>query len=114
MSKLWGLISSMQFIVLLPLMSVRIPANVQLIYYFISYNMNWQIIPMDLEAYGILSFNEPEEEGADAYTREFEEQGYPYISMLQNLSENFMNVISTSVYTLIYLFVYHVVSRVHR
>jgi hypothetical protein len=54
MSKLWGLISSMQFIVLLPLMSVRIPANVQLIYYFISYNMNWQIIPMDLEAYGIL------------------------------------------------------------
>ena len=58
MSRLWGMISSMQLIVLMPLMSVSIPGNVQLLYYFISYNMNFQIIPMDLQAYGILEFNQ--------------------------------------------------------
>jgi|LauGreDrversion4_2_1035121.scaffolds.fasta_scaffold48137_2 hypothetical protein len=68
MSKLWGLITAMQFIVLFPLMSVRIPANVQLIYYFISFNMNFQVIPMDLQEYGILNFNETFEDH-EAYTR---------------------------------------------
>ena len=48
MSRLWGMISSMQLIVLMPLISVSIPGNVQLLYYFISYNMNFQVIPMDL------------------------------------------------------------------
>jgi hypothetical protein len=48
MSRLWGLIGSMQLIVMMPLMSVNIPGNVQLLYYFINYNMNFQIIPMDL------------------------------------------------------------------
>ena len=73
MSRLWGLISSMQFIVLLPLMSVRIPANVQLLYNFILFNMNWQIIPMDLQAYGVLAFNETEAEEYGAFSREFED-----------------------------------------
>ena len=48
MSRLWGLIGSMQLIVMMPLMSVNMPGNVQLLYYFINYNMNFQIIPMDL------------------------------------------------------------------
>lgn len=65
MSRLWGLINSIQIIVLMPLISLNFPANVQLVYSFISYNMNFQIVPIDLPAYGILEFNETE---VTAYT----------------------------------------------
>ena len=87
MSRLWGMIGSMQLIVLLPLIKVNIPGNVQLIYYFINYNMNFQIIPMDLESYGIVSFSKKK-----AFSREYEEHGYPTKYVLANLGENIINL----------------------
>jgi hypothetical protein len=87
MSRLWGLINSMQIIVMMPLISVEFPANVQLVYYFLSYNMNFQIIPLDLNAYGILEFNET----ADvSFTAQFGQQGYTSLHMLQNITVIFV------------------------
>ena len=53
-------------------MPVKIPANVQLIYYFISYNMNFQVVPMDLQEYGILAFTETYEDD-QAFSRQFQD-----------------------------------------
>ncbi|TNV74823.1 hypothetical protein FGO68_gene10275 [Halteria grandinella] len=47
MSRLWGNINSIQIVLQLPLCSVRMPANVQLIYYFIQYNFNIELIQLD-------------------------------------------------------------------
>lgn len=69
MSRLWGLISSMQLIVLMPLMSISLPANVQLLYLFIKDNLNFQILPLDLSSYGILDFTNTTND--HAYTRQF-------------------------------------------
>lgn len=57
MSRLWGMIDAIQIIVLLPLSSLSFPANVQLVFNFLQNNMNFQIIPVDLNAMGIITFN---------------------------------------------------------
>jgi hypothetical protein len=41
MSRLWGMITSIQLIVLMPLISVDFPANVQLVYVFFSDYLNF-------------------------------------------------------------------------
>lgn len=80
----------MQLIVLVPLTSVDIPANVQLLYYFINDNLNFQIIPIDLNRYGIFEFDASEDQG---YTPQFADQGYTSLYLLQNVNENFMNLV---------------------
>jgi len=65
---------------------------------------------MDLQAYGILEFNQTLDD-SNAFTRQFEDHGYVSIFMLQNLSENFMNLASvmfvTSIVMLIELVTLH-------
>lgn len=47
MSRLWGMIKSIQIILMFPLTLVDIPANVQLLYFFMTYNFNMELVPLD-------------------------------------------------------------------
>ena len=64
MNRLWGMIKSIQIILMFPLTLIDIPANVQLIYYFMTYNCNLQLIPIDAYLFTLLDFgslNDPNE-----------------------------------------------------
>ena len=55
MSKLWGVIKSLQIILLLPMTTADFPANVQLLYYFMSSNFNIELVPSKSLSFGYLS-----------------------------------------------------------
>ena len=46
MSQLWGMIRSLQIILFLPLTLVNMPPNVQLLYFFMTFNCNFQFLPI--------------------------------------------------------------------
>lgn len=54
MTRLWGMINTMQFIVLMPLVSANVPANVYLVFYMIQANLNMQVLPIKLKSILIL------------------------------------------------------------
>jgi hypothetical protein len=109
MTRLWGMITSMQIIVLMPLLSVDIPQNIHLVYQFISGNMNFQMVPFDLEEMGIFYFNETNDRSFSPY---FQENGYESIYVLKNVNENFINLITvllaTSMFSMLDLLMLHI------
>jgi hypothetical protein len=56
MNRLWGIIMSVQIILVFPLILVDIPSNVQLLYFFMNQNMNMQILPLDSLSFKFLDF----------------------------------------------------------
>ena len=44
MNRLWGMIKSLQITLMLPLCLVSMPANVQLLYFFMNSNLNLQFL----------------------------------------------------------------------
>ena len=62
MSKLWGMIRSLQIILFLPLTLVNMPPNVQLLYFFMTYNFNFYFIPLGSISLNMLSFGSKEAE----------------------------------------------------
>ena len=63
MSRLWGLIKTLQIILLLPLTLVDIPANVQLLYFFMTYNFNLEFLNLDALKFKFITIE-------DTYTQE--------------------------------------------
>jgi hypothetical protein len=54
MSKLWGVIKSLQIILFLPLTTADFPSNVDLLYYFMNSNFNIEIVPSTSLSFGYL------------------------------------------------------------
>lgn len=52
------MIKSIQIILLFPLTLVEIPPNVQLLYFFMTYNFNMELIPSDILSLNFLDFGE--------------------------------------------------------
>lgn len=55
MNRLWGVIKSLQIILLLPLTLVDIPPNVQLLYFFMNSNFNIQLVPSTTLSFSFMS-----------------------------------------------------------
>lgn len=74
MSKLWGVIKSLQIILLLPLTLVDIPPNVQLLYFFMNSNFNIEIVPSATLNFGFLPLYGGSYQSATQFSDEFSNQ----------------------------------------
>lgn len=54
MSRLWGMIKSIQIILMFPLTLVDIPPNVKLLYFFMTYNFNMDMLTIDYLSFKFL------------------------------------------------------------
>jgi hypothetical protein len=83
MSRIWGMIKSLQIILLFPLALVNIPPNVQLLYFFMTYSCNTELVPSDFDYV---------EEASGPFNDKFEDQGYKSVFFLVNSASQFNNV----------------------
>ena len=76
MNTFWGIIKSVQIILLYPLILVDIPPNVQLLYFFMNQNLNIQILPLDFLIFKFLDFESANSSTAQslAFNDKFDDQ----------------------------------------
>jgi hypothetical protein len=74
MNKLWGVIKSLQIILLLPLTRAHIPPNVQLLYYFMNSNFNIEIVPSTTLSFSFLPLYGGDYQSASSFSTEFENE----------------------------------------
>jgi|LauGreDrversion4_2_1035121.scaffolds.fasta_scaffold32681_1 hypothetical protein len=74
MNKLWGVVKSLQIILLLPLTLVDIPQNVKLLYFFMNSNFNLQLVPSSSLSFSFLPFYGGNYSAATSYNSEFESE----------------------------------------
>lgn len=56
MNRLWGMIKSLQVTLMLPLCQVWMPANVQMLYFFMNYNLNLQLFSLSFLDFTFLTY----------------------------------------------------------
>ena len=78
------MIRSIQIILLFPLTLVDFPPNVELLYYFITFSCNSEMISSDL-----LRINQ---EKSEPYNDKFDDQGYESLYLMENESSSINNL----------------------
>ena len=74
MNRLWGVIKSLQVILLLPLTLVDIPPNVQLLYFFMNSNFNIQLVPSSTLSFAFMNLYGGEYQEPTEFNVEFDSQ----------------------------------------
>lgn len=92
MSRLWGMIKSIQIILMFPLTLVEIPANVQLLYFFMTYNFNMELVPLDSLSFQFMDFESSSYPVQVPFNDKFEDQGFNSLYFLENGSSNVSNI----------------------
>ena len=85
LNRIWGMVNSVQIVMLLPLGDVKLPANIHLTTSSIQSNTQHEI-------FKAISFDNFEFKNTTPFSKEFEEQGYDSFFVIDNLRPIYKNI----------------------
>jgi hypothetical protein len=98
LNRIWGMVNSVQIVMLLPLGEVRLPANIHLTTQSIQSNTQHEILRA-------LSFDNFEFTNTTPFSKEFQEQGYDSFFVIDNLRPIYKNINMFSMVTVLFLII---------
>ena len=98
LNRIWGMVNSVQIVMLLPQGDVRLPANIHLTTQSIQSNTQHEILKA-------LSFDNFEFTNTTPFSKEFQEQGYDSFYVIDNLRPIYKNINMFSMLTALILII---------